>query len=91
MPKVGDRISLREWKGKPYRSKQRVLREAIISDVQSIWISDGGILIGKMDTLTVAQEWSFAQADGFNTPKDMLEWFNFTHGLPFKGIVIHWK
>lgn len=90
MPKAGDIISLREWTGKPYRSKQRILRESIVSEIEEIWISDGGILLAG-ETLTVPQEWSFARADGFNTPKDMLEWFNVTHGLPFKGIVIKWQ
>lgn len=33
MPQVGWDISLREWSGKPYRSKQRVLKESVIEGV----------------------------------------------------------
>jgi len=31
-------------------------------------------------------EWAFAKADGFNTPKDMFEWFAFT-----SGVCIYWE
>jgi len=89
MPKRGDTISLRTWAGKPYRSKQRVLREAVIDWVQPIRITPHGITLDHQ-MLSDHQEWAFAKADGFNTPQDLLEWFNFTHGLPFEGIVIYW-
>lgn len=90
MPKRDDRISLRCWKGKPYRSKQRILREAIIDWVQPIRITEHGITLDSQ-MLSEHQEWTFAKDDGFNTPQDMIEWFSFTHGLPFTGIVIYWK
>lgn len=89
MPKVGDRISLREWKGKPYRSKQRLLRDAEITSVETVEIHHDRFVIAGKEPTPVG-EWEFAKADGFNTPKDMLEWFAFEHGLPFKGIVIRW-
>lgn len=89
MPKPGDRISLRTWTGKPYRSKQRVLRESTISKVRMILILPGIELSGC--PLTLEEEWDFARADGFNTPKDMYDWFAFEHGLPFRGVVIYWK
>jgi len=89
MPKRGDKLSLRTWTGKPYRSRQRILRETVVDWVQPIRITPHGItLAGQM--LTEHQEWDFAKADGFNTPQDMLEWFNRTHRLPFEGIVIYW-
>jgi len=40
--------------------------------------------------LSLDEEWEFARADGFNTPKDMLEWFALEHGLPFTGVAIFW-
>ncbi len=94
MPKAGDRISLREWTGKPYRSKQRVLREAIISEVQSIWFNGVTILLddpkGENGLLPRAVEEAFARADGFENLKAMSDWFEANHGLPFEGIVIKW-
>lgn len=90
MPKVGDRLILRRWLGKPYRSKQLTLREATITRIAAIKMNaaavmvDGCVLLGD-------EEWAFARADGFNTPQDMTEWFNATHGLPFEGVVIYWS
>lgn len=90
MPKPGDRISLRCWTGKPYRSKQRVLRESEISQVEFVEIGRDRIVIAGRK-LTPAGEWAFARADGFNTPQDLIEWVNVTHGLPFIGVVICWQ
>jgi len=90
LPKPGDMMSARTWTGLPYRSKQRVLREVQITKVLPIEIlgSHGIKLDGQL--LTLGQEWDFARADGFNTPKDMFEWFAFEHGLPFAGVVLYW-
>ncbi len=89
MPKAGDRISLRTWEGKPYRSKQRVLRDAEITSVVPIYIEEGKIVVdgcrympGKADV--------FARADGFRDAEEMERWFSDAHGLPFMGVLISW-
>jgi hypothetical protein len=89
MPKTGDRISLRMWTGKPYRSKQRVIRESVLTEISPVKISAVAIVVDGC-VLRPAEEWAFARADGFTTPQDMLDWFSFTHGLPFEGVVIKW-
>jgi len=96
MPKVGQRISLRQWIGKPYRSKQRVLRESVITDVQTIWFDGCTIrLDGKNiaeDFFPTTAEEAFARADGFENLNAMADWFRATHrSLPFQGIVIKWS
>lgn len=90
MPKIGEDISLRTWTGKPYRSKQRELAKSTVEKVQDIHIHFDGIRVDRK-TLTVQEEDDFARADGFNSPRHLIDWFNTTHGLPFEGIVIHWK
>ena len=93
MPRCGHRISLRQWSGKPYRSKQRILRESIITEVEPIRITENCIILGQGDCsfpLNEQQMWKLAKADGFNTLQDMLEWFNVMHGLPFDGVMIKW-
>jgi hypothetical protein len=90
MPKRGDRISLREWTGKPYRSKQRVLREATVDWVQSVRIRTTRIDLDGLP-MSAHQADNFAKADGFLGANDFIGWFNFTHGLPFDGIVIYWQ
>lgn len=95
MPSPGDRISLRMWTGKPYRSKQRLLRESEIVQVQRIWFNGVTILLDDLKAenglLPRAEEEAFARADGFESLKAMAEWFEANHGLPFDGIVIKWK
>ena len=87
MPMVGDKISLRTWTGKPYRSKQRVLREATISEVAMVDITETGIAV---NSVAVPCD-DFARADGFMDFFDLRDWFKATHGLPFEGVVIKWN
>ena len=92
MPKAGDKISLRCWTDKPYRSKQRVLMESTITRVDTfsidtfptMRINDLGLKYRRVCD-------DFARADGFSDYPALLEWFRSTHGLPFDGIVIHWR
>lgn len=88
--RIGERVSLRKWAGKPYRSKQPVLRESVITEVTPISITEDLVSLGSNE-LALEQTWSLAKADGFNTLKDFFEWFRFTHGLPFYGVLIKWK
>ena len=93
MPKAGDRISLRMWTGKPYRSKQRVLRESEIAAVEKISLCDTGrelMVYVNGHELHPEQINDFAKADGFKCGIEMFNWFETTHGLPFDGVVIKW-
>lgn len=91
MPRVGEPISLRTWTDLPYRSKQRVLREATITAVFPVKMTqgDGGQLLLSVAHGTVDEE-AFARADGFSSARAMARWFIDQHGLPFSGIVIRW-
>ncbi len=83
MPRPGDQISLRAWTGKPYRSKQRVLGEAVVKKVEAF----------DLDAMRLWKECdreAFAHADGFCDWPEMLSWFIREHGYPFTGIVIYW-
>jgi hypothetical protein len=91
----GDTLSLREWTGKPYRSKQRVIREARCRGVEPITIGYAGMVPGyKFDG-----EWcvnhvlrdDLAKRDGFQHFHEMLDWMKATHGLPFEGELITWE
>lgn len=90
MPKVGDLISLRTWTGKPYRSKQRVLRESTIIRVAQVFIGLKTVNVGGkgLDLIDIID---FAKRDGFDGIHDMLEWFKNNHDLPFTGILIQWE
>lgn len=98
MPRLGDLISLRCWTGKPYRSKQRVLREAVITAFGRIHITQfgishvGPILRDSLNTPATYQYYNeFARADGFKDFDEMRDWFEREHSLPFSGIMIFWK
>jgi hypothetical protein len=90
MPQPGDVVSLREWTGKPYRSKQRELRRTWITAVQRIAITPHGMSLDGMAVASEEGRERFAQADGFSGWKEMLAWFEAEHGVPFDGIVIYW-
>jgi len=87
MPERGDIISCRKWVDKPYRSKQEVLRESCINEVLPVEIRRDEVRVknSRVDAGV------FAKADGFVDFKEMESWFENTHGLPFKGILISWS
>jgi len=87
LPQPGDLESWRQWTGLPYRSKQRELVQVRIKEVQRIVIRDGGMVLADK-FLSVPEIVKIATADGFLGWPDFLGWFNFTHGLPFTGILI---
>lgn len=84
--KPGDLLSLRRWTGKPYRSKQQLLRTAVCTAVSPISITGHGVCV---DGLPVPAD-QIARADGFRDWLHMLGWFADTHGLPFTGELIEW-
>lgn len=97
IPKPGDTLSLRAWTGQPYRSKQRVLREAVVEKVERVVIGAHGALPVCIIPLStdVLNYWpnaeTFAQRDGFTSWPEMRAWFEANHGLPFEGVVIYWR
>jgi len=91
--KPGDQLSLRRWSGRPYRSEQEILRSAVCKTVRYISI---GYKPGKWGISVLGVELSeskreaMARADGFESEREMLAWFDKTHGLPFYGELIEW-
>lgn len=90
----GDTLSLRTWSGKPYRSKQRVIRPATsCNSVRGVAIfpnRDKTEACMLVDGYNWTDHESMAKADGFANWKDMWTWFANTHGLPFEGDLITW-
>ena len=94
IPVVGQKISLREWTGRPYRSKQRILRESIITAVSNVKITRAKLTVspishGKMRMIPSLD--IFAKEDGFDDWEDLIAWFRQNHRLPFRGIIIFWE
>lgn len=87
---VGDQLSLRCWSAKPYRSKQRVIREEACSKLETIQITEKGILLDEVE-LNADQCEGLAIADGFATFAEMQDWHRNAHGLPFVGVLIGWN
>ena len=86
----GNMLSLRRWTGKPYRSKQEVLRTAVCLAIYPMWIGETQIAMNGY-YLDEAGEQECATLDGFQNMEDMRRWFRSTHGLPFTGCVIVWS
>ena len=78
--KPGDALSLRRWSGRPYRSKQEVVLETTCTSVEAV----------RIDHTEHPTE-ELARADGFDGVGEMLQWFEYHHGLPFDGWIIRWE
>jgi hypothetical protein len=94
--KVGDKLSLRTWLGKPYRSKQKVLREGFCICTRGIEITNLGFSVSvygrdKWLILDIESCDKLAKKDGFANAGEMIQWFRDTHGLPFEGVLIEWS
>lgn len=97
--KVGERLLLDTWEGKPYRSKVRRLGNAIVQSVQQIkldqiWVKPatlGPVVYVDGKLLWADELLALAIADGFSSVDDFVGWFRQTHGLPFCGVIIRWE
>lgn len=89
--KVGDAISLRKWEGAAYRSRQVELAKGTCSEVAEIEIAPGYIKINGEFLGSAGKYAPFAWADGFSGITEMVKWFEETHGLPFRGVLIKWE
>lgn len=91
-PKVGDRLFL--YTGA--RTKEcRKLGESGCVRAERIEIgSKGSIVLGFAGrfpvTLNERSRERFARADGFESWTELVGWFEATHGLPFRGLLIEW-
>jgi len=94
IPRVAmrDRISCREWTGKPYASKQGVLREAPIVEVLYVEIRKGSVdFPGVRRVRQMSELTAFARADGFKNLQEFWDWFlRGGKRTMFQGIYIRW-
>lgn len=89
--KPGSMLSLREWEGLPYRSKQRELNHGPCLRVSDIEITEGYIKIDGELLGSPGAYAPFAWKDGFASITEMVDWFLKNHGLPFHGDLIEWE
>jgi hypothetical protein len=90
-----DKLSLRRWTGKPYRSKQEVIFDTVCVQVRRVALLNvvGCGFTICLDGYGLPQDRAeqFARSDGFACAEDMADWFTDTHGLPFEGDLIQWS
>lgn len=90
--KPGQKLSMRQWAGLPYRSKQVEFAKGECTGVQKIHIwhdSFGGryVVIDDRDELLPDEKIKeLAINDGFDTIDQFFSWF----GWDFTGYIIHW-
>src|SRR5580700_1041388 len=82
--KVGDVLSLRCWKDKPYRSGQDLLRDTVCTGISEITITATNIIADSPRLMGMLKD-DFARSDGFADFAEMRDWFQKVHGLPFTG------
>ena len=90
--KVGERLSLRKWSGRPYGSPHTVLLDTVCTATDYVTIGEHAITVYDAVYPEICPGADkFAQDDGFLDYKHMKEWFKDTHKcLPFRGIRIQW-
>lgn len=85
--KLGDRLVL--YTG--MRSKNcRRLAEVRCIEVHTIRIDRSYWGLNVHIGLDAVDAEAQARADGFENADDMADWFEETHGLPFRGLLIRW-
>lgn len=95
--KPGELLSLRQWQGKPYRSKQKFLIESTCRGTDDIAMSESNsngkirfVLSVNGIKLTIPRIEILARLDGFTCGFEMWTWFREEHGFPFRGDIIRW-
>lgn len=91
---VGEKLSLRHWYDKAYRSPQVEILKAECTAVFDITISTHGVQIGTGSIKTSKPQLDeFARGDGFESWAAMREFFEsrFGYGLPFAGTLIQFE
>ena len=86
--KAGDKLDL-YWKQQSPESEK--LGETICKRVTPIEITASYFSLPYIFASTVNILNAFAIADGFDDWNQLIEFFEETHGLPFKGILIEWE
>lgn len=61
----------------------------ILLDGRPLFAGDAPAYAGGVDP--EQYDGDFARADGFDSFGDMADFFQKTHGLPFKGLLIEWR
>ena len=92
-PKVGQKAC--NYAGS-YSQKRQHLGSPEITDVIDVLIGGKGIIFNYGKQGEFAQNDLYclnieAQLDGFKDWRDMRDWFDKTHGLPFEGDLIKWQ
>lgn len=85
----GETLSIRVWTGRPYRSKQRELCQRVVKFVFPVVVQFAGITRPDLNGAALVRN-RIAKDDGFQNWREMRAWFRDMHGLPFKGVLIHW-
>jgi hypothetical protein len=88
IPKIGSNVAL--YTGMRTQNC-RLLARGIITTVRPFEITGHGIWFLAEEILMPGEAHAIAVADGFTSARAMREWFEETHGLPFKGVLIEWK
>lgn len=91
--RVGHTLSLRQWSGKAYRSKQIELLETKCIAIDQVVMTNSGLYIGGIEQDQEAWD-AMAKTDGFESIEDMVQWFVKEHRMdqqPFVGELIRWK
>ena len=90
--RLGMKLSLREWSGLPYRSKQDIIIDTNCKLVQKIRVCQNSFgrfvyIDDREEPLPEPEVERLARNDGFENADQFFSWF----GFDFSGHIIHWS
>jgi hypothetical protein len=88
----GERVALRYWTGRPYRSPMAILGTAVVVHVSDVLIDRDGAYMRNVNTKELQRYPSdmLAMQEGFGSWVAMRYWFDVTYGLPYTGVLTRW-
>lgn len=69
----------------------RKLREATCEEASRLVITESGAVFNEDRRIVGGALERLASDDGFESANEFIEWFQKTHGFPFKGWLIRWS
>lgn len=94
--RAGDTLSLRQWEGKPYRSKQIVLRDCTAVSCDPVMVNYDGLYYRPLGGDMVikfpdADALEYANVEGFANVEDMVKSLSRQFTIPLECEAIRWN
>lgn len=88
--KPGEPLSLRQWSGRPYWSKQKEIKQVVCENVEPVVVDGMGVLVAGR-ALSPKEATELAASDGFESTEAMIQFFRENYKIPYCGKLVTWR